>query len=479
MQEPTTENVVLPQVEAASCQLEEAPSVDKQILNSHQQPTSEQEDEENQNDVFPPPTEEIVLTEMESISSKTKDQKTKKDRKLKMRCMVMVERLDPYLEKAVREGSTSIQRKVPVNGKKRVLQIADSDDSDDGKSTLLTFGEDDGKIGNNCNDRQKNSVDPTPGKGKALKKVLRLDEGRNSQERKQRKKSLHEPSDDLSSDFDAPSTSITKTNSNNFVIEKFNAEDNNVIVLSSDDETFSQKIHFKIEPEDIHSDNEKSPSTSEEGSPKPVSSSSDADDGPFFPVLSQNFLNEIEEEQTNENTSVPSVSGKSTGINDNRLQDIVSSVQSKPKPKQVIHIDPKDLPLHQSGRRFTLATGGESTRKEAEDAEESVGKSKGKATSVPQRTLIPIPMRPQKKKKPAKSSSVRDEICKNQDLQSYVVSVKEANSRPQGRTANTVKDCAPVLPPPTKNVSKPLQVPNFPKIPKSAPPPAKVRVDNL
>ncbi len=546
--------------------------IDDELSSTRQQSTSESREQQiNKDHKKSLPINKVISTQQQSIPSKRGQKETPKDPKLSMVCAVVVEKLPKHVEKRARELSSSVRRKVPVNGKKRVYQLADSEDSDenDGESVSpspkilrptkdnhvnISHGKNVEKIAGKCDEHRENIATSFTAKGKTLKNPCQIDEGRSEKGKALKKpcRSDEEKSekemqekiitlDESNSDFesDVPSTSKIRHKSNNFVVEKLSntvrgqvtaevisssviqnqvkstsnsearfapkqddsddnyhcqdslhaksnkyfEDDDEVIVLSSDEETFSvPQRHFQIKIERPNTptksvsrvDDEKSSLTSDECSKS--GSSSSEDDGPFFPELSQPFLKEIEDEDQMDG-DVPEKSRENG--DDDKLKNLVSSGRFKPKAKTTLPIEPRGLPLHQAGRRFTLTTGRETARKETDSQkpEESIGQGKSKTSSVPQRAAMPIPMRPQysKKRKLKSGSSVRDELCKKQELQSYVRSVNEANARPQGQTTKSLVDCPSVFAPPKKPIVQHKQVSNVPKAPKSsAPIPVKV-----
>lgn len=200
-----------------------------------------------------------------------------------------------------------------------------------------------------------------------------------------------------------------------------NDYDDDVIDLSSDEETFScTPRQIKSEPMDAP-DEPENPTIHASSDDDSDSSSQDSrdSDGPFFPVLSQGILAEIEAEEAEEAAEKaaldePSTSdGRKSKSTTEKLESIVAQQRSKPKEKQTILTAPKALDTGRShtNRRFSLATG-------------SSGKGKNSSRA---------------------KNSFRDKLTKDQDLMGYAMDVKNATSKNKN---------APVLPAPDASKSK-------------------------
>ncbi|KAK4022260.1 hypothetical protein OUZ56_007739 [Daphnia magna] len=223
--------------------------------------------------------------------------------------------------------------------------------------------------------------------------------------------------------------------------------DDDVIILSSgDEETFSSQTRFKQEPIDVpdsssvNHDAEKPLSIDEND----TSSSSDEEDNRFFPELSQAFLNEIAQEESDEEQTNLSrkISGRGTDVD--KLNTLVKSGRFIPKGKMTLPTEPLTLNNPPRGR-FTLATAGTSARRESEnqsEAEETEDQRKKPAVSnvVTPRTAKIIPIRPQvsrKRKQISSIASVREKMCKDQGMESYVRCVHDATKKTDDRPSTS------------------------------------------
>lgn len=215
--------------------------------------------------------------------------------------------------------------------------------------------------------------------------------------------------------------------------------DDDVIVLSSDEETFSVP-NFKVELSDgsnQSSSSDVSKDSSARNDMKDPCSSSSGRDSPFFPQLSQNFLEEIAAEEREEANS-----SNKTNLNpDVRLESLVASGRFKSTERTTLPTIPKFIPLHQAGRRKgSLTTGGESAkslqiRRPDQQSDDLAFQSTNRQLfNPPQRIAKTIPMRSHKNHRKSSKSvqSMRNELAKKQDIQSYVRSVNQANTKKPG-----------------------------------------------
>ena len=429
------------------------------------------------------------------------------DAKLKLECKVVLEGLPKkYLNGAIAHSKAPTKRR--LKGKKRLLLYGSDSDSDK---------EDTSK--NIANHHAKNSLTGGESKGKSLKKVTHLDERR-----------LEDSSDDEVV-FSPNAVSVCPVPKSIFVVEKLSREagseqkipsssgrmaptrvpqienlvedsddctvvnasivcgkrndhypesDDDVIILSSgDEETFSSQSRFKQEPLDspvrTHVDDHRAKSPLVNGH---VSLSSSDEETPFFPELSQAFLKEIAEEEEEEETSLSKkISRKGTDVD--KLNSLVKSGRFNQKGKTTLQTEPQILHTPVRGR-FTLATARGSSRREtdnqsAEDDQRKKLQSKVATSRIP---IIPSKTQTGRKRKSASGIvSVREKLCKEHGMESYVVSVNEAKKNAKNRSLSNRRSndqpCTSVDP--TKKFLTPRPSTQVPKEPKSsAPIPVKV-----
>ncbi|XP_046652197.1 uncharacterized protein LOC124343119 isoform X5 [Daphnia pulicaria] len=429
------------------------------------------------------------------------------DAKLKLDCKVVIEGLPKkYLNGDIAHSKATKKR---LNGKKRLLLYSSDSDSDNEDSSK-----------NIANHHAKNSLTGVESKGKALKKVTHLNE----------RTSSSEDSSDDDALFSSNAASVCKVPKSVFVVEKLSREagseqripscsgrmgsasapqienlvedsddcavvkanvvcgkrndhcpesDEDVIILSSgDEETFSSQSRFKQEPLDSpvrkHADDHHGKS------PLVVSSSSSDEDSPFFPELSQAFLKEIAEEEEEETSLSKKISRKGTDVD--KLNSLVKSGRFNQKGKTILQTEPQNLHTPVRGRS-SLATAGESSRRETDNqsAEDDQRKKLQSKVATPRIPIIPPKPQTGRKRKSANGiGSVREKLCKEHGMESYRVSVNEASkkkakNRPMSDRRLTEQPSTSVDP--TKKFLTPRPSTQVPKEPKSsAPIPVKAKV---
>ncbi|XP_057368636.1 uncharacterized protein LOC130689698 isoform X2 [Daphnia carinata] len=435
------------------------------------------------------------------------------DVKLKLACKVVIEGLPKHFTISGTNGTWKAHMKKRIKGKRRVLRCISDSDSE---------GE---EILQNGNHLSKIPCAKAELKGKGLKDVVKPEEP---------KSSLDDYSDeDRAIPSPIPSTSnassdhsVTKSK---FVVEKLSSgleaeekvvsddsgtkrrmspapsmlvenveefvgdceilkvgtadlhrahhypdSDDDVIILSSgDEETFSSQTRFKLEPIDVPE-----PSSATHDAAKPLetnenvtSNSLDEEDDRFFPELSQAFLNEIAQEESDEEETNLSRKISERGTDVDKLNSLVKSGRFTPKGKTTLPTEP--LTLHNPPRgRFTLATAGTSARRESENQSEPEETDDQRKKSVASNVVTPriakiIPIRPQvsrKRKQTNGIASVREKMCKEQGMESYVRCVHEATKKTDDRPSTS---SLPIQVPRKKILPSKSRI-EVPKAPKSS-----------
>lgn len=462
------------------------------------------------------------------------------DPKLALKCVVVINKLSKSKIRNAQITRTYCKPKtVPVQGKKRVHRLIDSDDDEDASLDLLSRNE--VSVNPSCSPvcwipmealKEKNSNNETGNiekknkgshskdfedvpplstsksngtKGKALKKRPSQVNGGFSENGKVRDGKILSEMDDVVA---STSTSQPRPTSN-FVFQKiqnrvvvqeqissveslstptptpvnklarplietiddssndcvsfqltqnpaWDEGDDDVIVLSSDEEIFSIP-RFKEEPPDDIS-KQATDDVSKATVPQDVqeelfvdsrtehvSITPDEDDLPFFPVLSQGILDEIaaeEEEESEEERAGPSTaesegnSSKKASTGGDKLDSLLASGRFKAHERTTLLTAPKCISVH-GHKRFPLTTAGEPLKKSSEprlDESADASKSKTPSNSISQRVVIPIPMRPKKplKKSSKKIDTVRGEL--NKEYGSYCRSVNESTLKTKSAT---------------------------------------------